>query len=129
MALTVLEIIALIFVLLAIIKIIVVLINKQAWFKNVQRPIFENKSVSTFVFAILTIILFYFLLQELNIVQIFVAMVLSGIITGLGFLLYSKELIPVFEKIVKKNLTGAIWIYLILWIILLLWVLYDIFLL
>jgi len=43
MPFTPLEIIALIFALITLLKIIFIIVNKQTWYKNVAKPIYENK--------------------------------------------------------------------------------------
>ncbi|MEK6835777.1 MAG: hypothetical protein AABX55_02025 [Nanoarchaeota archaeon] len=128
MALTPIEIIALIFVLLALLKIIVIVINKKAWYNNVVKPVYSGGALTTVIFIVLAFIIFYYLLQELSIVQIFAVVALSSMLIGLGFLANSKELISVLQKAYNKKLSAWVWLYTLIWFILLLWVLYEIFL-
>lgn len=128
MPLTPIETIAAVFAVLGVVKLVVLLINKRAWIKNVAVPLYGNPAGASVVFVILAIFLFYYILQELSIVQIFAVMALTGILMGLGFLLYSNEMIAFARKIYKKKFSGWLWLYIIIWLLLSIWVLYEIFL-
>src|SRR3989338_5509144 len=103
MALTPIEVIATIFALFALLKLIVVVINKNSWHKNVANPIFKNSSISIIIFVILGIIVFYYLLQELSVIQIFAVVAFTSLLIGIGFLQHAKELIPVLKNAYSKK--------------------------
>ena len=128
MALTPIEIIATILALLSLIKLITISINKKAWINSISKPILKNQTLTGVVLAILGIIILYFLLQELSIVQIFAVMSFMSVMMGLGFLSYSKELVSIMEKLAKQKFSTLMWIYILIWLFLVLWVLYSIFL-
>lgn len=128
MAMTPVEIIAAIFAIAVIVKLIVIVINKMVWYKGVARPIYGNLTVSAIVSLVLAVIIFYFLIQELTIVQIFAALAFSGMLIGFGFLAYGKGIRPFVEKAYKQKFSGLVWIQIIIWLVLVLWVLYEIFL-
>ncbi len=128
MALTPVDIIVTIFVLLALIKLIIVLINKELWYRNVVKPIYSNIKITGFIFVILAILLFYFLLQELSITQIFAVIAFSSFFIVLSFLQHQNEFMQLVEKAYKKEFNIWSYLYIIVWLILLIWVLYEVFL-
>ena len=128
MALGSLEIITALFVMLGLIKIIVVLTNRKGWYNNVVKPIYSNKNISTIIFLILAIVIFYYLLKRLSIVEIFAVLAFSSILIGIGLMQYSKDLLPVFSRIYDKRLGSWKMLNILIWLALLLWALYEIFL-
>lgn len=120
------EWIAGLFAILAIVKLIVVIFNKKAWVKNVSKPILGNKA-SGLLFAILAIVIFYFLILELSIVQIFAVMAFTGMIIGFAYMDYSKELMSLVDKVMKRKFSGWMWIQVIVWLVLSVWVLMELF--
>jgi|SRR3989344_7237288 len=125
MAFTPLEIIAFVFALLVIIKIIFIIINKQAWYKSVAKPIYDNIKASGFIFTILAVIIFYFLIRELTITQIFAALAFSSLLIALGLLQW-KDIGSLVKKAYSQKFNIWTWLYIIVFLILVLWVLYEI---
>jgi hypothetical protein len=125
MALSSLEIIALIFVLFGIIKLIVVLINKMKWYDGVIKPVYSNSGISSLIILILAIIVLYYLSKELSFAQLFGVLAFIALFMALGFLQYSKETLEFVKKIYNKKITGWLWVYIIFWVILMLLGLYE----
>ena len=126
MVLTAVEIIALIFALAGLIKIVTIIINKKIWYKNVAKPIYSNSKFG-FVFVVFAVVIFYFLIQEFSIVQIFAVLAFSSLLIAIGFLSYREEFSKLVEKAYKEKLNGWIWLYTLIWVILCVWVLIEIF--
>jgi len=126
MALRAVEVIALIFVIIALIKLLVILVNKNKWYENVVKPIYSGSGTWAVVFLLLAIIVFYYLLKELSIVQIFAVMAFTSLLMGIGFMKHGKEMIEFAKKTYHKKTTFWGWIYIIIWLILLLWALFKI---
>ena len=126
MALTSLEIIALIFIIVAAIKLLVILINKKDWLP-VVRTVYSHSLVSSIILAILAIIVFYFLVQNISIVDIMAVATFISILFALSFLQFSNEILVLANKIYKNKLSPATWIYIIIWLALMIWALYEIF--
>ena len=127
MPFTPIEIIALIFTLLIILKIIFIITNKQTWYKNVAKPIYDNTKTSGIIFTISAIIIFYFLIQELTITQIFAALAFSSLLIALGFLQH-KDMTSLIQKAYKQKFNIWTWFYIIIFLLLIFLVLYEIFL-
>ena len=124
---TPIEILALILIIISGIKIITILINPSIWLNKVVKKVYVGKK-TTFIFLVLALIILYFLLQELTIVQILSVMLFTAFIFGIGFSIHSKELIKLADQIFKnKNIVKSNWVPIIIWIILLLWGLKELF--
>ena|SRR3989344_967481 len=127
MALMPIEIIAFIFIVIALLKIVVVIFNKKIWYNNVAKPVYDNPDISTFVFIVLALVMFYYILKDLMLKEVIAVIALTSILMALGFLQYQKELMPLINKIYNKNLTTWQWIYIVFWVLLLVLALYEIF--
>ena len=127
MAYTPVEIIAVLFSLLVIIKLIVVSISMKSWMENVARPIYRNPVTSGIIMSILAVVFFYYLLAELTVTQIYAAVAFMAMITGVSFCHYSKEMLPWAEKVSKKPFSGTMWLLILVWIVLSVWVLLEVF--
>ena len=127
MSLTPIEIIATIFAVFGLLKIIIVLRNKDDWLK-ITKKIYMNPQNSGLVLIILATLVFYYLIQELTIVQIIAASTFMALLMGIAFLEFSKDLLPLAKKMLNKGISGWLWIYTIIWVVLLLWTLSEIFL-
>ena len=128
MPLTPVEIIALLFVILLFVKLIVLMVNKWAWWAF-DKKIYGNPKVASIVFLVLSAIILYYLLQELNIVQIFAAVAFTSMLMAVSVTIYSKEMLSFGEKIMKqKDLMSKSAFLWLIWIVLALWVLKEIFL-
>ncbi len=120
------EVIALIFALVSIIKIIFVVYNKKFWYEKVVEKVYGNPNISSYVLVVIGILLFYLLLQEISIVQVFVSLIFASVFMGLGFLQYSEELKHLLKKIYSRNLSSWQLFYVLIWIMFVLFVVYEI---
>ena len=123
---TALNIIALIFIIVSIIKLLVILINKKDWLP-VVRTFYSKPIASSIIVAILTVIVFYFLIQQLSIVEIISAAAFISLLFMLSFLQFKKELLEMATKIYKDKLSPATWVYILIWLGLMGWALYELF--
>ena len=123
---TPIEIIAAIFAIVGLIKIIVILINKKNWLP-VTKAVYGNSGTSSIIFFILAIIVFYYLIQAFTIVEIVAVVAFISLIMGLAFLQTSKDVLSMANKALNKKFTGWMWIIIIIWLILLVWTLYTLF--
>jgi len=126
MTLTSVEIFAAILAVLIIVKFLFLLFNKNSWMKF-AKSIYDGSNVINWVFGILALIVLYYLLQTMTIVQIYAAALFVVLLMGMAFATYGKEFMKMGEKMLKTELPSSIWINLIIWLILSIWVLYVIF--
>jgi len=128
MALTALEIIVSLFVLLGLVKLIVISVNKKAWYNGAVKTVYGNPAAARVILLVLGAAVFYLLIQEISIVQIFAAMIIMASFAGLAFLSNSKEFLVFAQKIYSKKLSGWVIFITLIWLVLVIRVLYEIFL-
>lgn len=121
-----LEIIVLIFILISLIKLITILIKKEKWISVIE-IVYKNSKISSVLFLILAIVVFYYLINNMDIVEIFAALVFSYLLIIISFMFYSKEMVEVSKKILKKKFSFWMKGYIIVWVLLIGWCLYEIF--
>ena len=127
MTFTSLGIIALVLLSLAVIKILVFLINPQAWM-NFSKSLFKNKFFFQLVCLILALIVFYYLVHSLTIIQIFAAIAFVALFIGIGLADSYGKIISIYEKQIKeKSLWKKNWLYILLWLALMVWVFIELF--
>jgi len=67
-------------------------------------------------------------LLEITIVQIFAVMLFIALLSAASISTYSKEFLPLIDKLSKdKKLVKKIWPVILIWIILIIWVLFVLF--
>ncbi|HLD97815.1 MAG TPA: hypothetical protein VI815_00655, partial [Candidatus Nanoarchaeia archaeon] len=93
----------------------------------VVRTVYSHSLVSSIILAILAIIVFYFLVQNISIVDIMAVATFISILFALSFLQFSNEILVLANKIYKNKLSPATWIYILIWLALMIWALYEIF--
>ena len=127
MAFSVVEWFVLIFVILAIIKILICSFKPKAWL-DLVKGLYKNGVVLFIVELILAAVLFYYLLMELSVVTIMAVIVLGALLTGMSFALYNKETVAWGSKILKgKTLLSRAWLPILIWLALSIWVLVELF--
>jgi drug/metabolite transporter (DMT)-like permease len=124
---TPIEWMALIFALLAGIKILVILIKPGSW-GNVTNAVYSKPVVTMIVSLILAGFFLNYLLMELTIVQIAAVMLFLAPLMALGISAYSKDLSKLANKILKdRKIVKKAWLAILVWLIFVVWVLYAIF--
>jgi len=123
---TPIEIIALVFALFVLIKIGVVVKSPKGWMKGVVKPIYRHNFISMIVITFLAILIFYYLLLELNIVQIYAVIAFTGLLIGIGFLQHPKEIMKLADVMIKKRFAYSMSLLLVIWSILSFWVIFEV---
>ncbi|OIO80818.1 hypothetical protein AUJ84_02430 [Candidatus Pacearchaeota archaeon CG1_02_32_132] len=125
MVLTTIQIFATIISVLVIIKFLFFLFNKKAWF-NFAKKIYTT-SATEWVFGVLALIVLYYLLQTMSLIEVFAAGLFMVLLMGMAFASFGNEFIKIGEKMIKRGLPASIWINFLIWIVLSAWVLYLVF--
>ena len=123
---TAIEVIAGLFALLVLVKLVTISIKRKAWFKAMVKPSMNRPGTSIIVYLLLAAIIFYFLLQTFTIVEIFAVLAFCSFFIFLGLFAYSKNMLAFAKKIYDKRFNEWCWIQIIIWLALSLWVLYEI---
>ena len=127
MTFSIVEWFVLVFAILVLVKLVIVSFNPKTWLK-VAKSIYKNSAVLFVVELILAAILFYYLLMDLTIVQIFAAITLGALLTGMTFAIYHKETLDWGSKLLKgKTLLNRAWLPVLIWLALAIWALAELF--
>jgi len=120
-----LEIIATIFALLILVKIVVVLVNPQLWMKKVAEPLLGNPPLATAVYGILAVVVGYYVFTDLDITDVAAVMGFTALVMGLGMLPYAQALLKVAEEMsaTRSKLLRNAWLPIVIWVVIALWVL------
>ena len=124
---TPIEIIALVFIVFVLIKLVVIWNNPLNW-KPVVTAVYGKPAVTIVVALALGVIILRYLLVELTIVQIFASMTFMMALMAVQFALFGKELTELSDKYFEdRAMLKKAWPSIILWLLLIAWVLYEIF--
>src|SRR3989338_10884989 len=105
--LTPIQIIALIFVLLGSIKLIVISLNKNKWL-DIISPLYKNSKLTSWIALLLAIVIFYYLIQIMSIVQIMAVMGFTSLFFAFAFMQYSNEVLSLAKKIMNKKFSFSL---------------------
>ncbi len=122
---TALEIIATIFAIFVLVKIVVVLIDPQIWMKRVAEPLLGNPRLATAVYVVLAIVVGYYVFASLHIVDVAAVMLFTALVMGVGMMPYSKALLKIAGEMsaTRSDLLRNAWLPIVIWTVIALWVL------
>ena len=125
---TALEIIATIFAIFVLVKIVVVLIDPQIWMKKVAEPLLGNPRLATTVYGVLAIVVGYYVLTRLYIVDVAAVMLFTALVMGVGMMPYSKALLKIAGEMsaTRSDLLRNAWLAIVIWTVIALWVLISV---
>jgi len=123
---TPIEILALIFAIAVLLKLIIVALSSKSWL-GIVKPIYSNPVLLIVIELILSAVILYYLLQTLGIIQIMACVLLGALLTGLSFAAFSKEFLPFALKMLKGNIISKAWLPILIWLALSIWVLIELF--
>lgn len=124
---TPLQIIALAFVVFALLKIVIILKDPQAWIAFVK-ALYSKPLLVSLIFLGLAGIILKCLLQELTIIQIFASMTFMMAMMMVQFAAFSKEIIEISDKFLNdKAVLKKAWLSLAVWLALMVWVVVEVF--
>ncbi|NCN99366.1 hypothetical protein COY00_00765 [Candidatus Pacearchaeota archaeon CG_4_10_14_0_2_um_filter_35_33] len=126
MAMTSIELFALIISALIVVKILFLFFNKESWFKFVKTLYTKNNSIS-WLLGISSLIVLYFLLKTMTIVQVFAANLFFALLMGMVLVTYGTEFVKMADKIMKRKLPAAVLVNIIIWLVLAIWALVILF--
>ena len=121
MTFTPIEIIALVMIIGGLIKILVILVNPKSYMDFAKGLCLKPKVVSALALTFAAIV-FYYIIQEVSIVQILAVAAFVTLLIVVGMVNHIKPIMKQFEVTVKKgNLWKDYWLYTLIWVILLAW--------
>jgi len=125
---TIIEWMAAIIAIVAVIKILIILVKPKAWMR-VVKPIYANSVVLMIVGIILVGGSLYYLLDSgITIVQIFAVIFFVMALMLLSVAAYNKELVALANKVLKnRGVLRKGWLALIVWLALSVWAIKELF--
>lgn len=120
-----LEVIAVIFALIILVKLILVLIVKPKPIIKLAEKIYKQTVLISVCYIIILAVVAYFLFAELNIIQIAAAGLFGILLYGFILIQYPKELLKFSEEVLKDKQKA--WLPWLFFVALALWVLYTVF--
>ncbi len=122
------EILALIFLIVASIKTVVILIKPSAWLNGVVKKVWAKPRLMMIISLILSVVVLYYLIQSVTIVEIFAVILFLSLLAAVGISVYYKEMISLAQKLMKdRTIIKKSWLYIIIWIALIIWGFYALF--
>ena len=125
MVFTPIELFAFILSVFVLIKLVVIFVDPNKWM-NFASSIWSRPALTSFISLLLAVMVLYYLLEELTIVQIFAVMLFFTLIFAMGIAPYAKEFIAMGKKMINRTVKD-LWFYILIWLALIAWTLYSLF--
>ena len=124
---TPIEILATIFAIFVLVKLLIVTINPKLWMK-IAEAILGNYTFTTIVYLLLAVIVGYYIFASLNIVQVAAVMLFTSLLMGLGFVPYSEIILKTAKERLgtRSDLFREGWLSIVIWLGISVWVLYTV---
>ena len=119
------EIIAVVFSIVVLARLIAILVLKPKSIIKFVGKMFPMRGFLTILFVAVGFLVGYYLLQELTISQIAAGILLGVIFVGLAVIQYPKEFTSIAVAVLKHK--GRMWMAWVLFVILSVWVLVNVF--
>ena len=119
------KILAVIVAVLVLLKLAILLIAREQWLGMAQAAV-THTSVVMVAYLILLAIIGYFMFATIDLIDIAVVMLFTGLLMGLNLIPYAASLQTMTQEIAAAGL-GRAWLALIIWIAIALAVLYRVF--
>ncbi len=117
---------ALIIALLALIKILVILVKPKVW-SNLVKIVWSSSNAMMIICFLLASIVFYYLIQELSIIQIMAVVLFIALLGGMSVAVYSKEIVSLANKMLNdRKFLSKGWLAVLIWLVLISWTLKEI---
>jgi hypothetical protein len=125
---TPIEILAAIFAILVLVKLLTAAINPKLWMKVVE-SILSHTAFITIVYCLLAVVIGYLIFTSLNIVQVAAVMLFTSVLIGLGLAPYSKTILTLGKEMIgtRSEMFRKTWLAILIWIAIAVWTLYEVF--
>lgn len=127
MAYSPVDVIALIIVIAIVAKIVILIVNPKSWMQF-SKQVLSKPGLIRMVALVLAVVVMYFLLQEMTIVQIMGAGVFFGLLLVIGLITEADYLFKKYDSMIRRGtIWQEYWFYAAIWIILALWTVKELF--
>jgi len=115
------QVLALIFISVAALKILVILIKPSAWGKVIKK-VWKNSNVMMVICLVLAALVLYLLLGEgFTLIDIFAVALFVSLLAGAGIAMYSQDVVVFATRLLKgREIVKKSWLYILIWVILIL---------
>lgn len=119
MALSMLEILAGLMIVLATIKIIILYTKPEIWMNGVKRMFSSPQVVAWIALALAAMVLFFLLSAGIRLVDILVVTLFIGLVMMAGLAPFAHDLFTWISKQDLRALLRKMWLYTLIWVLLL----------
>jgi len=120
-----LEILATIFAIIVLVKLIFLSLSARLWMKTVGAML-NYPLATTLIYLVLAGIVGYYVLSNIAIIQIAAVMLFTSLLGGIGLAPYSRVMLRLGEEILNEGVSKA-WLSMLIWTLVAIWVLYTVF--
>ena len=124
---TPLEVLATIFGVLVLLKLLLIIFNPPLRIRIVESILNKNIAVLTIIYLVLTAIVGYYVLSSLSIVEVAAAMMLLSGLMGLFFIQYPKIMLQLANETLSSDFLKKNWLSILIWAAIAVWVLFEVF--
>ena len=126
---TAIENLAVILAAVIIVKLIVVSISPKKWMDTVGKFFLGNKTRGTILYLILSVVVGYYVLTSMSIVQVAAATLFVTMLIGLSYMSYTDEVMKWANQMTenKSEMLRRSWLSIVIWLVFALWILYAVF--
>jgi len=122
------EIIALLFAVLVLVKLSIVYTKPDFWMQKVSSPLLQRAEKLKWIYLVAALVVGYFLLGHMSIVEITAAAFFTALLIGYGFLCFPSITQRLLDDMLQyKTILKQAWLYSIIWVVLAVWVLIELF--
>ncbi len=115
------EILAAILIIIAIVKVVVMILNPQAWLNLIER-VYTIPSVISVIGFLLSVLVLYFIINSgITIVEILAVCLFIALLMITGLANYADEVIVWIRGQNIVNVVKQIWLYSAMWLFLIVW--------
>ena len=116
-----LEILALILIVFAVIKIIALLIKPQLWFDFIEKLYAKPQITSNLALILAIFVLYLLIVSGVTIVEILAVCLFVALLIATGFSKYSSQVIAWAKQQEVVSVVKNLWLYTFVWLLLLAW--------
>ena len=121
MSLGIIEILALVLIAIALIKLVIFIIKPEIWFDFIELLYRKPEFTSSIALLLAIVVLFFLLDSGMTIAQILATCLFVALLIMMGFASYSNEILSWARGQEPVYLIKKLWIYWLVWILLLGW--------
>ena len=119
-----LEVMALIFAVMVLVKLAGLLVS-PAWWMDTAGGMLNYPRACTWVYAVLAAVVGYFVFTRMEIVEVVSAMLLTSLLMGVGLAPYSRTLLKLGKEMAGEGF-GRLWLAMGVWVVIAVWALYAV---